>query len=72
MFGYTGKTYLNGVGILRWYATRKDNTVLITTRDHRKIIITPDQPDEFVEVFSKNLSLNCVCYFCNSSKYNCD
>lgn len=56
MFGYTGKTYLNGVGILRWYGTRKDKKVLITTRDHRKIIITPDQPDEFVEAFSKNLT----------------
>ncbi len=51
-FGYVGKTYLNGVGILRWYGTRKNKTVLITTRDHRKIIITPDEPVAFVYAFS--------------------
>lgn len=51
-FGYTGKTYLNGVGILRWYGTRKDKTVLITTNDHRNIIITPDEPEAFIKAFS--------------------
>ena len=51
VFGYIGKTYQNGVGIFRWYGTRKDKTVLITTRDHRRIIITPDEPEEFVNVF---------------------
>ena len=51
LFGYVGKTYLNGLGILRWYGTRKNKMVLITTKDHRRIIITPDEPEEFVNAF---------------------
>ena len=53
LFGYTGKTYLNGTGILRWYGTRKDKTICISTKDRRRIIITPDEPVAFIQSFSK-------------------
>lgn len=51
LFGYYGKFANGNLGIMTWYATRKDRAVLVQTIDNRKIIITPDDPDQFVKDF---------------------
>jgi len=48
MFGYYGNFVNFSVGRMTWYATRKDKTVLVKTKDNKKIIFTPDDPDKFV------------------------
>jgi hypothetical protein len=54
-FGYFGKfnTYL---GKTTWYGTRRDKIVLITKNDNSKIVLTPDQWDEFIEQLEKQAS----------------
>ncbi len=53
-FGYMGKfdTYL---GKTMWYGTRRDQIVLITKTDGSKIVLTPDQREEFIEQVSSTL-----------------
>ena len=50
-FGNFG-TFWNGkLGKMTWYVTRKNNFVLVETKDQKKIILTPDKPEEFVASF---------------------
>lgn len=42
LFGYYGKFYFNNIGSVNMYATKFKNRVLITLKDDKKIIITPD------------------------------
>ena len=51
LFGYFGNFANFEMGKMTWYATRKDRTVLINTKDNKKIILTPDEPEEFVAAF---------------------
>ena len=51
LFGYFGNFANFEMGKMIWYATRKDRTVLINTKDNKKIILTPDEPEEFVAAF---------------------
>ncbi len=53
LFGYFGKFYHNKFGIMTWYATRRNNYVLIITSSSKKIILTPDNPEDFVKEFYK-------------------
>ena len=47
-FGNFG-TFWNGkLGKMIWYVTRRNNFVLVETKDQKKIILTPDNPVEFV------------------------
>jgi len=48
VFGYYGSFASFSLGRMTWYATRKDNPVLIKTANGRKIIVTPNEPDAFV------------------------
>lgn len=50
-FGYFGKFTNTKIGSMTWYATRRDKTVLVTTINNKKIILTPDEPDQFVSTF---------------------
>lgn len=47
-YGYFGKFANTKMGSMTWYATRKDNTVLVRTTEDEKIILTPDDPQAFV------------------------
>lgn len=47
-FGYFGKIY-TFFGYTTWYATRRNNLVMITKKDNTKIILTPDERDSFIE-----------------------
>jgi hypothetical protein len=48
VFGYFGN-FETDLGQIRFYATRRDRMVMITKHDKSKIILTPDQQDEFIQ-----------------------
>lgn len=48
LFGYWGKFYSSKIGTMTWYATRRDQAILITTKEDKKIVLTPDEPENFV------------------------
>jgi Ca2+/Na+ antiporter len=50
-FGSFGKFWNSKLGNMTWYVTRKNNFVLVETKDKKKIILTPDKPEEFVASF---------------------
>lgn len=37
---------------MKWYATRRNKTVLVSTVNNVKIILTPDEPEKFVAEFN--------------------
>ena len=47
-FGSFGKFWNGKLGSMTWYVTRKNNFVLVETKDQKKIILTPDKLEEFV------------------------
>lgn len=49
IFGYFGKFFNNVLGDMTWYVTREDTVVLITTKRHMKIVISPDNRDDFID-----------------------
>ncbi len=57
LFGYYGQFVNSKFGDMTWYATRRDNTVLIETIDDKKLIVTPDEPEAFIKELS-DASLN--------------
>jgi hypothetical protein len=50
-FGSFGTFWNSKLGKMKWYVTRKNNFVLVETKDQKKIILTPDKPEEFVASF---------------------
>lgn len=52
LFGYWGKFYNRKIGTMTWYATRRDQAILITTKENKKIVLTPDEPEIFVSTCS--------------------
>lgn len=50
LFGYWGKFANSEIGVMTWYATKRDNAVLITTFNDKKVLLTPDNPELFVSV----------------------
>ncbi len=53
LFGYYGKFLNRAIGNMTWYATRRDQGVLLTTRDNQKILLTPDDPDRFIRMLGR-------------------
>lgn len=53
LFGYFGKFYSSRIGSMTWYATRRDRIILIETIHSRRIIISPDEPEKFLEELNK-------------------
>ena len=53
-FGSFGKFWNSTLGSMTWYVIRKNNFVLVETKDQKKIILTPDKPEEFVASFKKS------------------
>ena len=52
LFGYWGKFSNTKLGSMNWYATRRNNAVLVTTIYNKKIILTPNEPEKFVIEFN--------------------
>ena len=53
LFGYWGKFSNTKIGSMTWYATRRNNAVLVTTIHNKKIILTPNEPEKFVTEFNR-------------------
>ena len=49
LFGYTGHFFNKKIGSMRWFATRLDQGVLLQTRDEFNILLTPDEPEAFLQ-----------------------
>jgi hypothetical protein len=52
LFGYYGSFATFSLGRMTWYAARRDKTVLIRTRDKKKIILSPNEPGRFAAELS--------------------
>ena len=52
LFGYWGKFSNTKLGSMTWYATRRNNAVLVTTIYNKKIILTPNEPKKFGTEFN--------------------
>lgn len=48
LFGYFGKFRNSKIGNMIWYATRRNNAILISLKDGQKIVITPDDPESLI------------------------
>ncbi|MFI2742576.1 PH domain-containing protein [Zhouia sp. PK063] len=55
LFGYYGKFSNNTLGDMLWFATNRNNAVLITTFS-KKIVITPNKPEKFVSDYKTNMA----------------
>ena len=54
LFGYCGQFSNAEFGCMTWYATKhRDKMVLIELNNNKKIIVTPDEPEQFVEQFGR-------------------
>lgn len=54
LYGYFGKYINRDLGPMTWYATQRDNeAVLIEMNNRKKIILTPDKPEQFVDELSQ-------------------
>lgn len=51
-FGYFGN-FNTDLGKIKFYATRRDKLVMLTKKDKTKLILTPDQENEFIEYVEK-------------------
>ena len=47
-FGSYGLFYSSGLGIFRAYVTNSASLVLITLKGTKKIVLSPESPDEFI------------------------
>ncbi len=54
-FGYFG-VFDTDLGRIRFYATRRDRLVMLTRKDKTRIILTPDQEDEFIQSLETKVS----------------
>ncbi len=57
LFGYFGKFWNKEFGSMTWYATRRENAIMITTKDDKRIILTPDETEKFISEFNKLTAL---------------
>lgn len=58
LFGYYGKFANTSLGSMTWYVTRRDKIVLLKTNDNKNIILSPDDPEMFVEEYMKSVNRN--------------
>ena len=53
LFGYFGTFWNKEFGNMTWYATRRDKALMIITNSNKKIILTPDETDKFINEFTE-------------------
>jgi len=56
LFGYYGTFAFKGTGTVRMYATNRNNLVLITDVNGKKYLLSPDEPERFIEQTRTRLS----------------
>ena len=52
LFGYFGKFWNKQQGSMTWYVTDMKNPVMIETKNGKKIVLTPDDREQFLEQFT--------------------
>ena len=52
LFGYFGKFWNKQQGSMTWYVTNMKNPVMIETKNGKKIVLTPDDREQFLEQFT--------------------
>lgn len=52
LFGYFGKFWSKEFGSMTWYATRRDKAIMIVTKENKKIVLTPDEVEKFINEFT--------------------
>lgn len=50
LFGYFGKFYNAAFGKMTWYATRRNNYLVLSTSENGKIVLTPDNLEMAKEI----------------------
>lgn len=53
LFGYFGKFSSGAMGIMTWHATKRDNFIVVETNLKQKIVLTPNEPQLFLQQFNK-------------------
>lgn len=53
LFGYFGTFWNKEFGNMTWYATRKNKAIMLITSNNKKIILTPDEIDQFINEFKE-------------------
>lgn len=53
LFGYFGKFWSKEFGNMTWYATRRDKAIMIITKENKKIVLTPDEVEKFINEFTE-------------------
>ncbi|MBL0309788.1 MAG: hypothetical protein IPP77_08985 [Bacteroidetes bacterium] len=56
LFGYYGKFYNRHLGHMTWYASQGKNWVILLTKNGKNIVLTPDNPQQFIETLQGSLS----------------
>ena len=60
LFGYFGKFWVSKLGSMTWYATKRNNAVLIETGT-KKIIVTPDEQEKFISELKSKTTMYKQC-----------
>ncbi len=51
LFGYFGLFWQKEFGTMTWYATRRDQAIMMMTSSNKKLVITPDETDDFMQAY---------------------
>jgi hypothetical protein len=52
IFGFYGNLVNMSLGRMTWYITRKDKLVKLRTKDKKKIILSPDETEQFINTIT--------------------
>lgn len=53
LFGWIGKFRNSTLGSMTWHLTRRDKAVLIHTKEDKKILISPDEAENFIKEYDQ-------------------
>ena len=55
LWGFYGQFSNTKIGGMTWYASRRSNMLMLHMKDGKKIVITPDEPEQFLNALSLNM-----------------
>jgi hypothetical protein len=57
LYGYFGYFYMKHIGSVRMYATNRDSMVLLVDEKGKKILVSPNEVDRFIQQLKKSILL---------------
>lgn len=54
LFGYFGQFWNKEFGSMTWYVTQRNKTVMVITQNNKKIVLSPEEAEQFVAMFSQS------------------